>query len=439
MKGMSPELRRIAVRAKEDPGVQFTSLAHLMTVGALQEAWRSLKKKRSAGIDGVTAEEYERNLENNLRDLHRRLVEKKYRAQPVRRVYVPKEDGRRRPIGIPTVEDKIVQAAVRKILEAIYEQDFFDFSYGFRPGRNAHQALDALDKAIVRGKVDYVLDADIKSFFDRMDRKVLMDLLRQRIKDGSLLRLIAKWLHAGVLEEGKRIYPESGSPQGAVISPLLANVYLHYVLDAWVEAEVRPRMKGEMYLLRYADDAVFCFQYREDAERVRKALEGRLAKYGLELNAKKTRLIEFGRYARERLGRKGKRPETFDFLGFTHICGETKEGKFNLMRKTSSGRLRRSMKRVTQWCKMHMHWPLEVQHRMIRAKLIGHYNYYGVVGNAPSLGKLRWHVNRVWRKCLGRRSRDGYMSVERFETVLARFPIPLERIRHAGPGREALA
>ena len=257
--GMSPGLGRVAERAKRDPDTQFTSLAHLITVDALREAWRSLKKKRSSGVDGVTAREYEENLEENLRDLHRRLVSMKYRAQPVKRVYVPKEGGKWRPIGIPATEDKIVQAAVRRVLEAIYEQDFFDFSYGFRPGRSAHQALGVLDNAIFRGKVSYVLDADIGTFFDSLDRKVLMGLLRRRIKDRSILRLIAKMLHAGVLEDGVRKHPETGSPQGAVISPLLANVYLHYVLDEWVERVVRPKLRGEMYLVRYADDFGFCF------------------------------------------------------------------------------------------------------------------------------------------------------------------------------------
>ena len=429
--GMSPGLGRVAERAKRDPDTQFTSLAHLITVDALREAWRSLKKKRSSGVDGVTAQEYEENLEENLRDLHRRLVSMKYRAQPVKRVYVPKEGGKWRPIGIPATEDKIVQAAVRRVLEAIYEQDFFDFSYGFRPGRSAHQALEVLDNAIFRGKVSYVLDADIGTFFDSLDRKVLMELLRRRIKDRSILRLIAKMLHAGVLEDGVRKHPETGSPQGAVISPLLANVYLHYVLDEWVERVVRSRLRGEMYLVRYADDFVFCFQYREDAEQVREVLGKRLAEYGLALNAEKTRLIEFGRFAEENLGRQGRRPETFDFLGFTHICGKSRKGKFVVKRKTAAKRMRRSQKRMSEWCRNHRHVPLDEQHRMLCAKLRGHYNYYGITGNMLSLKKVRNHVVRTWRKWLNRRSQRGRMPWHRFEKVLDRLPLPNPTIVHS--------
>jgi RNA-directed DNA polymerase len=429
---MTTKLGRIAERARRDPKTQFTSLAHLITVEALKEAWRSLKKRRSAGIDGVTAQEYERNLEENLQDLHRRLVSMKYRAQPVKRVYVSKGDGTWRPIGIPAVEDKIVQAAVRRVLEAIYEQDFYEFSYGFRPGRSAHQALGVLDEAIFRGKVNYVLDADISAFFDSMDRTVLMELLRRRIKDRSILRLIAKWLHAGVLEDGVRLYPETGSPQGAVISPLLANAYLHYVLDEWVEEVVRPRMRGEMYLVRYADDAIFCFQYRDDAERVVQALEGRLATFGLRLNPEKTRLIEFGRFAEEQARRRGRRPETFDFLGFTHICGRSRNGKFTVKRKTAAKRLRRSMRRVTEWCRDHRHLPVGEQHKILCAKLRGHCNYYGLTGNMRSLRKMWWHVVRTWRKWLNRRSQRGRMPWKRFAEVLASYPLPRPTVVHCG-------
>jgi group II intron reverse transcriptase/maturase len=425
---ISPKLRRIARKAKEDPEVQFTSLAHLITVEALREAWRKLKKKSSAGVDGVTAEEYESDVDRNLEDLHKRLVTMKYRAQPVKRVYVPKENGKWRPIGIPALEDKIVQAAVRRIMEAIYEQDFYDFSYGFRPGRSQHQAMEALDKATYRGKVNYVLDADISSFFDSMDKKILMDLVKRRIKDGSLLRLIAKWLHAGVLEDGMREYPETGTPQGAVISPLLSNVYLHYVLDEWVAEVVRPRIRGEMYFVRFADDIVFCFQYRDDAERLRRALEGRLNKYGLRLNQDKTRLIEFGRFAEEQAGKQGRRPETFDFLGFTHICSRSRKGKFMVKRQTASKRLRRSMRRITEWCRRNRHLSVATQQRALSRKLHGHYNYYGLVGNLRSLKKLWWHAARTWRKWLNRRSQRSRMTWERFAQALSRHPLPFPRI-----------
>jgi len=427
---MSPELKRIAARAKRNPQTQFTSLAHLITVDALREAWRTIKKKRSAGVDGVTAQDYELKLEENLRVLHSRLVTMKYQAKPVKRVYVPKEDGSQRPIGIPAVEDKIVQAAVRRVLDAIYEQDFLDFSYGFRPGRSQHQALQALNNAIFRGKVSYVLDADLSSFFDRMDHKVLMELIQRRVKDRSILRLLAKMLHAGVLEDGIREYPETGSPQGAVISPLLSNIYLHYVLDEWAEQVVKPRLRGEMYLVRFADDCVFCFQYWDDAQRVQQALRGRLARCGLSLNEEKTRLLEFGRFASGNMARQNRRPDTFDFLGFTHICGKSRKGKFIVKRKTASKRLRRSVMRASQWCKHHRQTPMAAQHKMICKKLIGHYQYYGIIGNMPSLKKLKWQVTRIWRKWLNRRSQRGRMPWKRFSDVLVCFPLPNPKIVH---------
>lgn len=425
---MSTEIRRIAERARRDPETQFTSLAHLITVEALREAWRGLKKKPSAGIDGITAREYERDLEERLENLHGRLVTMKYRAQPARRAYVLKEGGKRRPIGVLVVDDKVVQSATRHILEAIYEQDFYDFSYGYRPERSPHQALEELNNAIFRGRISYVLHVDISAFFDSMDHKVLMELLRRRIKDRSILRLIAKWLHAGVMEEGVRTYSETGSPQGAVISPLLANVYLHYVLDEWVENVVRPRMRGEMKVVRFCDDAVLCLQYRDDAERLLGALNKRLAKYKLQLNAEKTRLIEFGRYAEGQAKKQGRKPETFDFLGFTHICGKSREGKFMVKRKTAAKRLRRSMLRVTEWCRKHRHLPLKEQYRQISSKLRGHFNYFGLIGNIRSLKAMEWHTVRTWRKWLDRRSQRGRMPWERFEQVLAVYPLPQAKV-----------
>ena len=428
---MTPGIRRIAEKARRDPETQFTSLAHLITVEALREAWRGLKKKPSAGIDGITAREYEQDLEKRLKNLHERLVTMKYRAQPARRAYVPKEGGKKRPIGVLVVDDKIVQSATRHILEAIYEQDFYDFSYGYRPERSPHQALEELNNAIFRGKINYVLDVDISAFFDSMDHKVLMELLRKRIKDRSILRLIAKWLHAGVMEEGVRKHPKTGTPQGAVISPLLANVYLHYVLDEWIEKTVRPRMRGEMKVVRFCDDTVFCLQYRDDAERLLRALNKRLAKYKLQLNAEKTRLIEFGRYAEGQAKKRGRKPETFDFLGFTHICGKSREGKFIVKRKTAAKRLRRSMLRVTEWCRKHRHLPLQEQYRQISSKLRGHFNYFGLIGNMRRLKAMEWHTVRTWRKWLNRRSQRGRMPWKRCEQILAAYPLPQPKILRA--------
>ena len=323
-KAMSPELRRIAEKAREDHRVQFTSLAHLLTVEALEAAWKALKKRSGAGIDGVTAAEYERDLRGNLERLHERLRAGQYVAPPVRRSYVPKEGAGLRPIGVPTIEDKIAQAAVARILSAIYEQDFLPCSYGFRPGRSPHDALDALNQAIIRGKVNWVFDADISAFFDRLDKGVLRRFLEHRVKDRSLLRLIAKWLHAGVLEDGVVYHPETGTPQGGVISPILANVYLHYALDLWAERVMRRQLRGEFYLVRYADDVVFAFQYPDDAARFAEALRARLGKFGLRLNDAKTRLIEFGRFAKERGARRNQKPETFDFLGLnSHLWDES--------------------------------------------------------------------------------------------------------------------
>ncbi|MFQ5946750.1 MAG: group II intron reverse transcriptase/maturase [Anaerolineae bacterium] len=428
---MSPELRRIAEKARTDRRVQFTSVAHLITVEALEEAWRALKKRSSAGIDGVTAAEYERDLRGNLERLHERLRRGRYVAPPVRRAYVPKAGGSSRPIGVPTIEDKIVQAAVARILSAIYEADFLPCSYGFRPGRSAHQALEALDQAIFRGRVSWVLDADISAFFDSMDHGVLRQFLEYRVKDRSLLRLIAKWLHAGVLEDGVVFHPVTGTPQGGVISPILSNVYLHYALDLWAEQVMRPQLRGEFYMARYADDGVFAFQYRDDAEWFAAALRGRLGKFGLRLNEAKTRLIEFGRFAAGNAVRRNRKLETFDFLGFTHSCGTSRTGRFKVLRRTAATRLRRAITRVTAWCRAHRHLPVPEQWRYLCSVLRGHYQYYGITGNIASLRGFLAQVTRVWRKWLDRRSQRGRMSWERFGQLLLRHPLPAAWLPHS--------
>jgi group II intron reverse transcriptase/maturase len=429
---MSTELERISERAKQDHTLQFTSLAHLLTVERLGEAYRRLRKDASPGVDGLTAQEYEQELVGNLQALHRGLREGRYRAQPVRRAYI-EQDGKRRPLGIPALEDKIVQRAVVSILEAIYEQDFLPCSFGYRPGRGAHDALNEVFRAIVVGKVSYVLEVDIKGYFQNIVHEHLMAFLQQRIKDSSLLRLIGKWLHAGILEAGRLLPVTKGTTQGAVISPILANVYLHYVLDEWMETVVKPRLRGEMALIRYADDLIICFQHREDAERVAGVLWKRFAKYGLELHEEKTRLIAFGRFAKENLRRQGQnKPPTFDFLGLTHICARGRNGKFTVHVRTARKRLRRVMKRMAEWCRDHRHWSFPEQHRAISRALLGHYAYYGRPSNWSSLNRLLIFTTRTWLKWLRRRSQRRRLSWAKYNNLLRRYSLPRPRVTQRG-------
>jgi group II intron reverse transcriptase/maturase len=423
-------LRRISEKAKQEPKLQFTSLAHLLKVELLREAYSRLRKDASPGIDGVTAGEYEKNLEGNLQALHQRLREGKYRAQPVRRVYIKKENGKERPLGIPALEDKVVQKAAVLVLEAIYEQDFLPCSFGFRPGRGQHDALEAVQRAIAGGRVSYVLDADIKGYFDNIVRSHLMDLIRRRVTDRSLLRLISKWLHAGVIEEGQLLVTTKGTPQGAVISPWMANVYLHYVLDEWVEQEVKPRLRGDMHLIRYADDFIACFQYRDDAERFEAVLRKRFARFGLELSQEKTRLIPFGRFAEreaERIGQK--QPPTFDFLGFTHLCTRSRQGKFIVARRTARKRKQRAMKQMEEWIRRHRHLPLAAQRDALNKRLRGHYAYYGVPANYACLHQVYCFVVRTWMKWLRRRSQTRHLTWARYNVLLRRFPLDTPRIQ----------
>lgn len=426
------KLHRLSALAKQDPTLQFTSVAHLLNVELLGDAYRRLRKDASPGIDGLTAQEYERGLEGHLQDLHRRLREGRYRAQPVRRVYIEQE-GKQRPLGILALEDKIVQKAATFVLDAIYEQDFLPCSYGYRPGRGPQDALNAVFRAIVWGKTSYVLDVDIKSYFNNVVHEHLMTFIQQRIKDRSLLRLIGKWLHVGVLEDGRLLPTTKGTVQGAVISPILANVYLHYVLDEWMETVVKPRLRGEMVLIRFADDFIACFQYWEDAERAASVLRKRLARYGLELNEGKTRLLAFGRFAEENLRRQGQgKPPTLDFLGFTHICGRSRKGKFTVHVRTARKRLRRAMQRVAVWCRNHRHLPLQEQHRRLTRMLVGHYAYYGRRGNLPRLDQLRDFTERIWYKWLRRRDQRRKLSWEAFHNLLQRFPLPRPHVTQPG-------
>ncbi len=422
---ISPRLQRIAELAKRRPGQALMTLAHHIDLDWLLEAYRRTRKDGAAGVDGQTAEAYAARLEENLRDLLDRAKSGTYRAPPVRRVYLPKGDGSKtRPIGIPTFEDKVLQRAVAMVLGAVYEQDFRDCSYGFRPGRSPHQALQALWKGLMDVGGGWVLEIDIEQFFDRLDRGHLRTFLRQRVRDGVLLRLIGKWLKAGVLEEGRTMHPETGTPQGGVISPLLANVYLHEVLDVWFEDEVQPRLSGRSLLVRYADDAVLVFARKEDVRRVWEVLPKRFAKYGLSLHPEKTRLVRFGRPT----GRGGARPGTFDFLGFTHAWGRSRRGLPFVRRTTARDRFTRAARNLRQWCRRHRHQPIAVQHKALVRKLRGHHAYYGITGNHPALARFQHEARRAWFKWLRRRSNRSGFTWDRFQRMLERYPLPEPRV-----------
>jgi RNA-directed DNA polymerase len=436
---MSTQIDRISELAKEDPKRQFFSIAHLITPEAMYAAFRGLRKKASAGVDGVTYQIYEKDAARNIQRLHERLREGKYRAQPLRRIYIPKENGKERPISIPSLEDKIVQKATGEVLNAIYEQDFFDCSYGFRPGRGPHHALDEVGRVICRKPTDWILEIDITAYFDTIVREQLMEMIEKRISDGSVLQLIRKWIQVGVIDEGRLLVSETGTGQGQTISPLLANIYLHYVLDEWFEQEVKPRLKGAAHEIRFADDAVLCFQYREDAEKVMEVLPKRFAKYGLTLHPEKTRLVEFGRFAEERAKRQGKKPATFDFLGFTHICARSRKGKFTVKVRTMKKRLRRGLKAIADWCRENRHDPVEEQQQTLNAKLRGHHQYYGRPSNYKSIMQFYRAVCSTWRKWLSRRTRRVWMTWERYAQILRRHPLLLPWITHSWNGEGSRA
>jgi len=432
---MSTDISRIAELAKEDSKRQFVSIAHLITSEKLYEAFRSLRKNASAGIDGVTYEQYETCAEENIQQLHQRLKEGKYRAQPLRRVYIPKEDGKQqRPISIPVLEDKIVQKAVVDLLNAIYEQDFLNCSYGFRPGRGQQQALEEVGRVICTRPTGWVLEIDIRSYFDSIVRSALVEMIKKRVIDGSVLRLIGKWIKVGVIVDGRLLASETGTGQGQPISPLLANIYLHYILDEWFEAEVKPRLKGEAYEIRFADDAILCFQHKEDAEKVLAVLPKRFAKYGLTLHPEKTRLMEFGRYAAKNAKQQGKKPATFNFLGFTYICARSRQGKFTVHVKTIAKRFRRGLKAISDWCKQHRHDPVSEQQKILNAKLRGHYQYYGRPTNFRGIKQFYRRVRRIWREWLSRRTRGKRLTWERFMEILRQYPLLPPRITHAWAG-----
>lgn len=430
---ISTKLQRIAELARSRPELAFTALAHHMDLAWMREAYRRTRKGGAPGVDGQSAEQYEERLEENLLSLLGRAKSGTYRAPPVRRVHIPKGDGSQtRPIGVPTFEDKVLQRAVAMLLEPIYEADFMPFSYGFRPGRSAHQALEALRNGIMEMHGGWVVEVDIKKFFDTVDHERFREVVRQRVRDGVVLRLIGKWLNAGVLEEGELSYPDEGTPQGGVISPLLANMYLHEVVDTWFVREVRPRLSGQATLVRYADDMVFVFEREQDAKRVFDVLPKRFEKYGLALHPEKTRMLKFTRPPRSGNGGDGGSGNgSFDFLGFTHIWALSRQGKTVVRQRTAKDRFSRTLRRLKEWCREKRHEPLRAQQKGLAQKLRGHYAYFGITANLAALGRLLNEVKKLWRRWLSTRSRHGLLSWPRMIGVLERFPLPSPRIVHS--------
>jgi len=432
---VSTKLQRIAMLARQMPNKALTTLAHHIDVEWLLEAYRRTRKDGATGVDGQDASSYAANLEDNLRSLLDRAKSGTYRAPPVRRVHIPKGDGSKtRPIGIPTFEDKVLQRAVAMVLEAVYEQDFLDCSYGFRPGRSAHQALRELRGQLMAMGGGWVVEVDIQQFFDTLDHGRLRELLGQRVQDGVLLRLIGKWLNAGVLEAGSVTRPEAGSPQGGVISPVLSNVYLHEVLDVWFERQVKPRLQGRGLLIRYADDALLLFSDEGDARRVMDVLPKRFGKYGLTLHPEKTRLVDFRKPrttpSPPEEGGDARGPGSYDLLGFTHIWARSRKGYWVVKQTTAKSRMSRALGRIRDWCRAARHQPLREQYRGLCQKLRGHFAYYGITGNSNAISHFRQEVTRVWRKWLGRRSRRRDATWKRLNTFLKAHPLPAARIVH---------
>jgi RNA-directed DNA polymerase len=425
--GMSTGLRKVAERAKREPAARFHSLAHLIDEELLAVAFARLRSDAAVGVDGITKEQYGQDLQNNLRNLHERLKTKRYRHQPIRRVHIPKEKkGQTRPIGVSATEDKVVQSALREVLEAVYEQTFLDCSYGFRRGRSAHDAVRALTRAVNEGEANWILEFDVVSFFDSLRRPQLSEMLRERVADGSLLRLIGKCLHVGVLDGEEFTEPSLGTVQGSTLSPLLGNVYLHTVLDRWFTEDVRPRLRGKATFIRYADDGVFGFERQDDAERVMAVLSQRMERFGLTLHPEKTRLLDFRRPSITR--GEGRSPAAFDFLGFCWYFQRTRTGSWAVRCKTRRARLARAIRRVHEWCRRNRHLPLREQHAALVRRLQGHINYFGVNGNIASLKRLVHQVRRSWFKWLNRRSQRARLTWERFEDVLVDLPLPKARI-----------
>lgn len=429
---VSTKQARIAMLAHRHAGEGVNYLHHFMDIHWMAEAFELTRKDGSPGIDGVTWREYGENLYANLESLLERVNAGTYKAPPVKRAFIPKGDGDSRSIGIPTLEDRVLQRAVLMLLDPIVEQEFLTSSFGFRKGRSAHQALDRIWRNTADGGMNWVIDIDIRKFFDTLDHGHLRQMLRKRVQDGVILRLVDKWLAAGVMENGYWHAAEQGTPQGGVISPLLANLYLHDVLDVWLTKDVPPHLNGRVHLVRYADDAVIGCENKEDAEKLMRVLPKRLGKYGLSLHPEKTRLVRFCRpVARDGKDRDGQLPETFDFLGFTHFWGRSRKGLMVVFRKTAKGRFRRSLAAISDWCRWNRHIPVREQHRILKAKVQGHYAYYGITGNVRSLGRFVFGVARRWHFWLGRRGCKTRFTWERFREILRTLPLPPPRVVHS--------
>lgn len=430
---VSTKLRRIAELAKRDSSWCLTTLAHHIDVDFLYEAYRQTRKDGALGVDGQSAEKYARNLDENLRDLLERFKSGNYFAPPVKRVYIEKGDGKKRPLGIPTFEDKVLQRAVKMVLEAVYEQDFLDCSYGFRPKRSVHDALDTIRAGTMGMRGGWILDADIQAFFDRLDHSKLREILDQRVRDGVIRRQVDRWLKAGILEEQEIRRPTEGTPQGGVISPLLANVYLHEAVDVWFERDVKPRLRGPAFLVRYADDFVMVFKHKSDADKVLEVLPKRLNRFGLTLHPDKTKLVRYTRPVDSSQGKgrdqEGNRPETFDLLGFTHFWARSRQGYWVIKLKTASKATRRALTAIWQWCRRYRDIPVSVQHEKLTAKLRGLYQFYLRPGNTQSLWALRHKTERAWRYWLSRRSQKAHISWGRFRQILRRYPLPMPLVR----------
>lgn len=426
---METKLSRIAELAKADPKLRFTSIGHFINTYALTESHRMMETGKATGVDGVTKETYEANLEANVEKLVKRLKQKSYRPQPARRTYIPKDEKRLRPLGIPAYEDKLVQHALKNVLEVIYEQDFMDFSYGFRPKRSMHDALKHLNKIIEKGKISYIVDADIKGFFNHVDHEWLMKFLDLRIGDPNIHRLVRRMLKAGIQEDGVLEPTEEGTPQGSVASPILANVYLHYVLDMWFAVAVKKQCRGQAEIVRFADDFVCCFQYKEDAEHFYAALQTRLEKFNLSIAEEKTKIIEFGRFAEMNREKRGKgKPETFNFLGFTHYCSKSQNDTFRVKRKTSGKKLQQKMKSMKTWIKFNRHMEQEAFLKIVRSKLTGHYRYYGMTDNSMRMRAYYFHTIKLMFKWLNRRSQRKSFTWEKYQEVLKYFRLPKPKI-----------
>lgn len=426
------KLALISKRARKEPKFQFVSLAHLLNEEFLRECYYSLGRNRASGIDGVSWEEYGKQLEENLRGLVTRMKAKRYKPKPARRVYIPKDEHEKRPLGLPALEDKIVQKGIARILEAIYEVDFLDCSYGFRPKRGCHKAINVVDKTIMTKPINHVIEADIKGYFDNVSHEWMMKFLKVRIKDSSMLLLISRFLKAGYCEVGRIVETGQGTPQGGNLSPMLSNIFLHYVLDLWFKKKIKPQSKGACYLVRYADDFICMVQYAEDAKCIERALRERFSKFNLELHPEKTRVISFGKYEKENAKRQGRKPNTFDFLGFTHYCGEGRNsGRFTVGRKTSRKKFRMKCREMNLWLKgtrnsgkVKEWWPV------LQAKLRGHYQYYGISGNTREMYRYYSLTVRMTLKWLNRRSQRKSFNWERFKEYLDRYPLPKPRVVH---------